>query len=711
MIHAKEIDMKQGISSALRISHSALRTSLIWSLLYFSDILGVFGATYFVATNGSDANPGTAPLPLRTIQRAADLMAAGDTALISPGNYSEYVRTRAHGTSNAPVRFRANPPNVATNQVIMKQFRVQHRFNVIEGFNLTGAQDLNNAVIRIEFNPPVDGSHTLITNNTIRDGVYLMSDDLHFDSSNNGITTLKENWLARGFEPGGYVFLGSNSKNPYANHDTPWRVKAVSAHTIFLTNNAGVAFVPEPVSNVWGVIYTGNGNNACPGIDILLGSGISASTNCTIIGNTFSNLFGCPIKFNGENHLVEGNVITRIHGYYGIQPQGRNQMIRNNLFKDCTNFIFFTEYETLNIPHPPGGNYFDYQVALISSFVTYSTNIVFERNWIQNVHNQMGLISHATGSYGFTIRSNVFVGVQAVMSGSQSGLTIENNSFYRCSFDEGRSIVLGLGGVRDVLQQDLIVQRNLFIDCGSHYSLDYEGYYGVTDSVNPITNYNFVCGPETVGYAGKRYFGEPNGINGGDPVLVNAGNPLGPDGLPFTSDDGLRPLPSSPFAALSWGALPSLSVTVGEPMSHFRVVSPTGWFDATGTNYNPGWVLLQPYQRGDVMRPYYTPEALGPAPVTVAFSASNSVGGLTAQSATNAGIVAYRWDFGDGKTAVTSNSQTTHTYVTNGTFTVTLSVSNSVGNIASCQQRYRVLPLGTSVRPSPPARLRVVPGP
>jgi len=685
----------------------------VWvvSMVVFGQILGAFGATYHVARNGSDANPGTATLPWRTIQKAANSMVAGDTALISPGNYAEYVVTKRHGTSTAPVRFRANPPNVASDQAIAKQFRVQHRFNVIEGFNLTGAQDINNATIRIEFNPPsVDGSGTLITNNTLRDGVFLMSDDLQFNSSNNGITSQKENWLTRGFEPGGYVFLGSNSKNPYQNHDTAWRVKAVTANTIYLTNNTGSSFLPEPTPKVWGLVYAGNGNTAFPGIDIVPGSSITAATNCTIVGNTFSNLFGCPIKFNGENHLIEGNFITRIHGYYGIQPQGRNQIIRNNLFKDCTNFIFFTQHEIANIPHPAGANFFDYQVAFISSFVSYSTNILFERNWIQNVHNQMGLVSHAAGSYGFTIRSNVFVGIQTHMSGSRSGLTIENNTFYRCSFDEGRSHVLGLGGVRGETQEDLVVQKNLFIDCGSHYSLDNEGYYGVTDSINFLTDHNFVCGPETVGFARKRYFVEPHGINGGDPVLVNAENPLGPDGIPFTSDDGLRPLPNSPFAPFSWGALLPLSTPIGMPIAQFRVVSPTGWFDATGTNFNPGWVLLQPYERGDVIRPYYTPEALGPAPVTVTFSASNSIGGLTAQSVSNEGIVAYRWDFGDGQNTVTSSSSVSHTYSSYGTFVVTLTVSNSLGNSASFQKRYRVL-LGTDViRPSPPRNLRLVTG-
>jgi len=668
------------------------------------------GNVYYVSMNGSDDNPGSASHPWRTIQMAANVMVAGDTVLVSPGEYGETVSTRVHGTPDAPVRFLANPPNDPSLQVVTRQFRVQNRYTVIEGFNLTGGQDLNMATIRVEYRPPaVDGSFAVIRNNTVRDGVYLMADDLKFDSSNNGITTRKDNWLNRGFMPGGYVFLGSCSKTPFVNHDTQWRVKSVTANTLFLTNTTGTAFAPEPDPAVWGVIYAGNGNNGYAGIDVVLGSGTSAATNCVITGNTFSNLFGCPIKFNGENHLVESNVVTSIHGYYGIQPQGRNHLIRNNLWKDCTNFLFFTSYELGTIPHPPGANFFDYQVAFISSFVNSSTNIVFEKNWFQNLHNQMGLISDAPDSYGFTFRNNVFIGVQAHMSVSRSGVTIENNTFYRCSFDDGRSHPLALGGVNGNIQRDLIIRKNLFVDCGSHYSPDNEGYYGIQDSVNYLVDENFVCGSETMGFARKRFFNEANGINGGDPSFLNPGNPLGADGIPFTSDDGLRPLLNSPFASRGWGALPVLETGGTSPVSHFRVASPLGWFDVTGTNYNRKWSAMEPYQRGDLLRPYHTPEALGTAPVTVTFTAENSVDGLAAGSKSNTGINSYRWDFGNGRTLVTTAPSAGFTFGTSGSYVVSLTVVNSTGKTHTSSQRYRVLdPTGTP--PSAPRNLRAVGG-
>ena len=685
-------------------------SSVIFVTVSTLDPSGDEGHVYYVSVTGNDDNPGSASHPWRTIQRAANVMVAGDTVLVSPGSYGETVTTRVHGTPTAPVRFLANPPNDPNQQVITRQFRVQNRHTVIEGFNMTGGQDQNMATIRVEYRPPaVDGSHLVVRNNTVRNGVYLIADDLKFDASNNGITTQKENWLERGFMPGAQIFLGSCSKTPYANHDTPWRVRAVTANTIYLTNSVGAAFLPEPEPAVWGVIYAGNGNNGYPGIDILLGSGIEASTNCVITGNTFKDLFGCPIKFNGENHLVESNVVSSLHGYYGIQPQGRNHMIRNNLWKDCTNFLFFTPHELATIPHPPGSNFFDYQVAFVSSFVNASTNIVFEKNWFQNLHNQMGLISDAPDSSGYIFRNNVFIGVQAHMSCSRSGVTIENNTFYRCSFDDTRSHVLALGGVNGKIQRDLVLRRNLFVDCGSHYSPDNEGYYGIQDSTNFLVDENFVCGSETMGYARKRFFSEPNGINGGDPSFVNPANPLGPDGIHFTADDGLRPLANSPFASRGWGALPALTATGDNPLAHFRVASPLGWFDATGTNYNRKWYSLEPYQRGDLVRPYYTPEALGTAPVAVTFTAENSIAGVTPGSASNQGIDSYRWDFGGGRTVTTTTPSAGFTFATSGTYTVSLTVVNTAGKSHTISQQYRVLdPSG--LPPSAPRGFRPVGG-
>ncbi len=90
----------------------------------------------------------------------------------------------------------------------------------------------------------------------------------------------------------------------------------------------------------------------------------------------------------------------------------------------------------------------------------------------------------------------------------------------------------------------------------------------LNDSIHSTldTAYNYVAGAPEAGYpakassgcdcsaAGTRYrFCEVvcnrHGINGGDPRLANVNDLLGPDGLPFTADDGLKPMTGSPLCS------------------------------------------------------------------------------------------------------------------------------------------------------------------
>jgi hypothetical protein len=69
--------------------------------------------TLYVATTGDDGNAGTDPaLPLRTVQRAAELARAGDLVSIAPGTYRESVTVAASGTAAQPIVFRGSAPGV-----------------------------------------------------------------------------------------------------------------------------------------------------------------------------------------------------------------------------------------------------------------------------------------------------------------------------------------------------------------------------------------------------------------------------------------------------------------------------------------------------------------------------------------------------------------------------------------------------------------------
>ena len=73
-------------------------------------VLAPFFATaqeFFVATNGNDAADGSAAKPWRTIQRAADVAAAGDVVTIRGGTYREWVKPVNAGREDAPITYQA----------------------------------------------------------------------------------------------------------------------------------------------------------------------------------------------------------------------------------------------------------------------------------------------------------------------------------------------------------------------------------------------------------------------------------------------------------------------------------------------------------------------------------------------------------------------------------------------------------------------------
>ena len=78
-------------------------------LIMFFLVCQTGAGTYYVsASRGNDANPGSEEKPFRTIQKAADVMVAGDDCLIDDGVYRETVTLKKSGTKEKPIRFDLN---------------------------------------------------------------------------------------------------------------------------------------------------------------------------------------------------------------------------------------------------------------------------------------------------------------------------------------------------------------------------------------------------------------------------------------------------------------------------------------------------------------------------------------------------------------------------------------------------------------------------
>ena len=66
------------------------------------------GSVFYVAANGDDNNDGTSlSTPFKTIQKAANMVTAGDTVNIRGGTYRETVMPANSGTSDNPITFQA----------------------------------------------------------------------------------------------------------------------------------------------------------------------------------------------------------------------------------------------------------------------------------------------------------------------------------------------------------------------------------------------------------------------------------------------------------------------------------------------------------------------------------------------------------------------------------------------------------------------------
>ncbi|HWE51070.1 MAG TPA: right-handed parallel beta-helix repeat-containing protein [Bryobacteraceae bacterium] len=71
----------------------------------FLALSSAYAADYYISPNGSDNAAGTLVQPFQTIQHAAAIMVAGDTAYIRAGIYRETVTPARSGTQSAPIRF------------------------------------------------------------------------------------------------------------------------------------------------------------------------------------------------------------------------------------------------------------------------------------------------------------------------------------------------------------------------------------------------------------------------------------------------------------------------------------------------------------------------------------------------------------------------------------------------------------------------------
>jgi hypothetical protein len=672
--------------------------------LAFFLILSVYGeaATYYVTKAGNDTTGnGSVGTPWLTIGKAADTVVAGDTVIVGDGDYNEYVYETTSGGPGAYITYQAQNAGLAS----FRGFRVGGDYTKLDGFTIDRFSGVGNTwPSAILINPAADFCY--ITNCFIKDLPYVISNDFTFDIADQSVNTATGDFVAAGFVVGSKVYLGACGLSApytqlwYNNHDTSWTVATVSEHKMTLT--AGTAtFLADTGTNYWGFIRAGAGNSGFAAVSTTV-SGGAGPQNFTFINNRIDNWAGHTLDLGGDNFLIQGNTLTNLNSFRAFSYAGSNHVIRRNIIKDCKGVLYFTAGEIKDgLNHPIGTGWYDYQVAMFSGFTSSMVNhqnVLIEENWFENIENQMGRVDDSLpGAFDITFQRNVFIGVSEQFNGGRDGMKWKDNTFYKCTFGTAaHPLSIGLSGV----QTGYEVTGNIFVACGITGLAETasRGWYNIADNVTgEVVQENFVSSEELTGFLAKTDFPPSEGITGGDPIFYSVTDFDGPDNTPYTDDDGLKVLANSPAAGFGGGALGVRPVTSGQPVAHFRVTNPNGWFEPPGDAYDPDWLAGLPTTRMTLQRPWDTPASFGEAPIAVTFSAENSISGVGGAT-TNTAISSYDWNFGDGTPVVNSVAPTvTHFFTDGGDFTVTLTVKNTLNNTHSYSQVYNVQPSPTGL--------------
>ena len=472
-----------------------------------------------------------------TIQACANAVTAGNACVVYPGTYNEHVRTVAGGTSDTSrVIFRAQ--GTAT----MRGFEVRHPYVSIEGFDLTGYTTSWEGLITVY----AGGNNCSILNNTLRDGSPNVMGIYFYISSGqaasncvvrgNLLTNLRYMFITTG----GSNHLFESNRLEYQNNTD--FVRLFGSSHVFRRNVFRYAGETG-----------GTGNHP-----------------------DFAQTFG-QNDTPSENHLFEENWIGNLDSQFGQYNSGgitsghelytnyRNVIFRRNIIVNISmngNFAFpgtrFENNTFYRLAYTLSGLTFSGSLARgDASGAVLKNNVFLEGGSTPMVVNSSGYYSLEGGLFSREVIGTFITNdpsqASPVTSGIYSDLQLHGY------IDSNGKILAAARALTDISQFVLNAQYVGYRQ--GTYSRLIQTVQLDTSIRNSFTvDFNYVGGAAAAGFPWKSSsscvpqqtytewnFCEPHGINGGDPGLRSLANLLGPDGVPFTLDDGLKPLPSSPL--------------------------------------------------------------------------------------------------------------------------------------------------------------------
>lgn len=155
----------------------------VCTLLILLGTVTAQGATYYVATTGSDSNPGTSVSPWRNPQRCTTSpIRAGDTCIVRSGTYTDtdgngavvwvYNKsTTSSGTASQPITIKSEKPLgaaiIAPSNRNGFGFLIQRPYYNIDGFDISGANNNSRSAAGVGISLTSTATGTKILSNAI----------------------------------------------------------------------------------------------------------------------------------------------------------------------------------------------------------------------------------------------------------------------------------------------------------------------------------------------------------------------------------------------------------------------------------------------------------------------------------------------------------------------------------------------------------------
>jgi parallel beta-helix repeat protein len=307
------------------VPHRILRSTLALTFIFSTPFAAA--ATYYVATNGSNGNPGTLSQPWATIQHAADNIGPGDIVQVRAGNY-EGAYFSTSGTESQPIVVQAypgeSPAITSDNPETPDGFNLEGAsYMVIDGFTINSRSRAGIRAVTCE--------HVTVRNNSVdQSGVFGIFTGFCDDM------LIENNVTSRSEEQHG-IYVSNSGDRPIIRGNVIWGNNQAGIHMNGDGTEGGDGIISDAV--VEGNVIYDNGVGGGSGINM---DGVQDSLirNNLVYNTHASGLSLYRIDGGGPstgNRVLNNTIVVASNGRWALNVQDGatdntflNNIVHNN---------------------------------------------------------------------------------------------------------------------------------------------------------------------------------------------------------------------------------------------------------------------------------------------------------------------------------------------------------------------------------------------